>query len=82
MGRAVNVPAIAIEVMPYRKAPWAPKVAGCSFPWAYRVLRDGEQIVCAACDGTRRYAMRLAQQAAERMRRASRGAGNPLEYVI
>jgi len=76
------MPTIAVEVRPYRKAPWAPKVGGCVFPWAYRVLCDGEQVVAAACDGTRRYAMHLAQQAAERLQRAKRGVGSLSEYVI
>lgn len=73
---------LAIEVLPYHKAPWAPRVGGCTFPWAYRVLRSGEQVIAAACDGSRRYAERQARQAAERVRCVSQGIGNARVYVI
>lgn len=76
----MNVPEhYRAEVVAYEDAPWAPRLTGYRFSWAWRVLNeDGSVLISGASNGTAREAREAAENAARRRIANNRGVLIPL----
>lgn len=65
---------LVIEVTRYAEAPWAPRIPGAAFDWAWRVRGPGLFApIVGACAASRRQAEEMARRAATRARSAQAG---------
>lgn len=71
------------EVVRYVDAPWAPRLPGCVFRWAWRVLNlDGSIHVTGVSNGSAQEARVQAENAAYRRVANSRGVLIPQTAII
>lgn len=67
------------EIIPFDDAPWAPRLTGYRFCWAWRVLNeDGSVLIHGASNGSANEARETAENAARRHIANTRGVLIPL----
>lgn len=71
------------EVLPYEEAPWAPRLTGYRFRWAWRVLNaDGSMHIRGASNGSVTEAQESAKNAAHRRIANNHGVLIPQAVII
>lgn len=71
------------EVVPYEDAPWAPRLTGHRFCWAWRVVNeDGSVLISGASNGAASEAREAAENAARRRIANNRGVLIPRRAVV